>query len=534
MEYPMTQRKEPAWLKDAVFYEIYPQSFYDTNGDGIGDLKGIIQKLDYVRDLGCTGLWINPCFESPFQDAGYDVSDYTRIAPRYGTNDDMKTLCREAKKKGIRVLLDLVPGHTSIQHPWFKESCKPEKNRYSDWYVWTDSGWTWSYKDLKLISGYADRDGCYVTNFFYSQPALNFGFAKPDPKAKWQKPVDHPAVKEVRREIWRIMEFWLDMGVSGFRVDMAGSLVKMDKDGAETAKFWTGIRRRLDRDYPEAVLVSEWGNPPAAVNKAAFHVDFLLPWGSTAFSKALFRNEENGKPSIFSKDGGDFREFSDRYTKILRQVEGRGRIALISGNHDTPRFRKGRTLEELKTLFAFILTMPSVPFIYYGDEIGMRYLQLPSKEGGLSRTGTRTPMQWTKGRNAGFSRAKTEDLYLPVDPAADRPDVASQEGDPDSLLETVRELIQLRKLYPSLGTGGGFKLLSSGKSRFPIVYLRETGGEKIVVALNPTARPVKASFQGVRFTDQKTIAGAENALSRSGKKASLIMGKNSFSIVLIQ
>lgn len=172
------------WLKDAVFYEIYPQSFYDTNGDGIGDLQGIIAKLDYIRDLGCNALWINPCFDSPFKDAGYDVRDYKKIAPRYGTNEDAAALFRAAHEKGIRVLFDLVPGHTSEEHPWFKASCKPGHNEYSDRFIWTDSCFA-SGDGMPFIGGETERNGTYILNFFKCQPALNYGYGKIN--EKWQK-----------------------------------------------------------------------------------------------------------------------------------------------------------------------------------------------------------------------------------------------------------------------------------------------------------------------------------------------------------
>ncbi|MBQ9347947.1 MAG: glycosylase, partial [Oscillibacter sp.] len=163
------------WLKDAVFYEIYPQSFFDSNGDGIGDLNGITAKLDYVKSLGCSAIWLNPCFDSPFKDAGYDVRDYRKVAPRYGANEDLVRLFETAHQKGIRVLLDLVPGHTSEEHPWFLESKKAELNEYSDRYIWTGN-WFQGAQGLRYISGEAERDGAYIINFFKSQPALNYGF----------------------------------------------------------------------------------------------------------------------------------------------------------------------------------------------------------------------------------------------------------------------------------------------------------------------------------------------------------------------
>ena len=171
----------PLWLSNAIFYEIYPQTFYDSNGDGIGDIQGIIQKLDYLGRLGINAIWLNPCFEFPFQDAGYDVANYYKVAQRYGTNADLEELFQKAGTYGIRVLLDLVPGHTSIEHSWFQQSQKAQNNPFSDWYIWNDSVWSGSEPDLTMIRGYSQRDAGYLTNFFYCQPALNYGFAHPDP-----------------------------------------------------------------------------------------------------------------------------------------------------------------------------------------------------------------------------------------------------------------------------------------------------------------------------------------------------------------
>src|SRR4030066_458266 len=204
------QKSKPAWVEDAIFYQIYPQSFYDSNGDGIGDLPGIIAKLDYIQSLGVNTCWLNPCFVSPFQDAGYDVADYYKVAERYGTNSDLKMLFEEASERHIRILLDLVPGHTSVQHPWFQESSKPHKNMYTDYYIWTDSAWTWDIKDYRVISGYSQRDACYLTNFFYFQPALNYGFANPDPNQPWQQAVDAPGPMKVRQELKKIIRYWLE------------------------------------------------------------------------------------------------------------------------------------------------------------------------------------------------------------------------------------------------------------------------------------------------------------------------------------
>lgn len=495
-------KKFPRWLNQAVFYQIYPQSFYDSNDDGIGDLPGIIQKLDYIQSLGVNAIWINPCFVSPFDDAGYDVADYYQVAPRYGTNQDLKQLFAAAKQRGIRVLLDLVPGHTSVEHAWFQNSQKHEKNTYSDFYVWNDSIWEMPQQDLPVVRGYAQRDAGYITNFFWFQPALNYGFAQTDPRTPWMQPVDAPGPQMVRQEIKKIMQFWLEMGADGFRVDMAASLVKRDPDKAETAQFWRWIRQWLDENYPEAVIVSEWGHPPHAI-QGGFHVDFLLGFNSPGWI-SLFRKRGIGHwrdPyawSFFDESGhGDIRQFLEEYLPYLEAVQGRGLIALITGNHDeTPRVANNRSTALLKLIYLFLLTMPGTPFIYYGDEIGMQFRELPSKEGGYLRTGSRTPMQWSDEINAGFSRAPAEDLYLPVSEAEDRPTVAAQEVDLDSLLNRVRSLIKTRQALKALEADADFEIVYAESGRLPFVYTRAKQGQKLLVALNPSNQPVSLELPG--------------------------------------
>jgi maltose alpha-D-glucosyltransferase/alpha-amylase len=496
----MTKTNTPAWLKKAVFYQIYPQSFYDSNDDGIGDLPGITEKLDYIQSLGVNAIWINPCFVSPFDDAGYDVADYYQVAPRYGTNDDLKRLFAEAKKRGIRVLLDLVPGHTSVEHPWFQASQLHEKNEYTDHYVWNNSIWEMPQKDLQVVRGYAQRDAGYITNFFWFQPALNFGFAQTDPSYPWMQPVDAPGPQKVREEIKSIMQFWLEMGASGFRVDMAASLVKRDPDKAETARFWRWIREWLDEKYPEAVIVSEWGRPTQAI-PAGFHIDFLLGFNNPCWM-SLFRRRGvgNGQDpygwSFFDESGhGSIRAFLDEYLTYLDATADQGYIAIITGNHDeTPRLANGRSTQMMKLIYLFLLTMPGTPFIYYGDEIGMQFRPLPSKEGGYIRTGSRTPMQWSDADNAGFSNAPADLLYLPVDEAADRPTVAGQESDPASLLNYVRQMIKMHGSLDALDADGQFEVAYAEDGKLPFVYTRAKNGQKLLVAINPANREVRVTL----------------------------------------
>lgn len=481
----------PKWLEDAVFYQIYPQSFYDSNGDGIGDIPGIIEKLDHLSELGVNAVWLNPCFVSPFEDAGYDVADYCKVAPRYGTNADLVRLFERARRRAIRICLDLVPGHTSNQHPWFQASGRHRRNRYSDRYIWTQSVWDPGAPPLRFINGYSQRDGAYGINFFYCQPALNFGFAQPDPRFPWQQPTDAPGPRATRAALKQVMDFWLRKGASGFRVDMAYSLVKNDPGHQKTIELWQEIRRWLDRRHPEAALISEWGNPSEAI-KAGFHVDFMIHIGVPGFPSLFFKSRS--RHCFFdSRGGGTISEFLDEYTRQRSKMRG-GYISIPSANHDMPRPCVDRSKADLEVIFAFLLSWPGVPFLYYGDEIGMRFLPgLPSKEGGYGRTGTRTPMQWDGSRNAGFSTASSRDLYLPIDPRAQRPTVSAQERQSSSLLNHVRRLIALRKSSPALGAKGKMTPLFAEPGRYPFVYLRQRGRERFLVALNPPRKPVTVS-----------------------------------------
>ncbi len=527
----------PEWLAKAIFYEIYPQSFYDTNGDGIGDLQGVIEKLDYVKSLGADAIWLNPCFESPFGDAGYDISDFYRVAPRYGSNADLQRLFEEARKRDIRVVLDLVAGHTSVDCEWFKQSAKHERNAYSDWFIWTNSIWASRQPGSthQFIAGMTERMGAYVPNFFPFQPALNYGFANPDPDQPWQQPVDAPGPKAVRAELRKIMKFWLDMGAAGFRVDMAASLVKDDPGSRATIQLWREIRAWLDQDYPEAVLISEWGRPERAI-KAGFHVDFYLGFAGTGFN-ALFRKKYGMRPgassygfSFFDPEGlGNIMEFVDEHSRRLLATQKAGYICMFSGNHDSPpRLARERSFQDLKVAFTFLLTMPGVSKIYYGDEIGMLGVQgLPSKEGGYMRTEVRTPMQWGHALNAGFSKAAAEKLYLPVEADLDKRTVADQEQDPESLLNAIRRLAGLRHTHPALGNSSEYRVVYAMAGHYPFAYLREGGGESILVVVNPAGRPVgvdlPASAIPANLSDPRTLWGVDGGLKHTltGWKISL-------------
>jgi maltose alpha-D-glucosyltransferase/alpha-amylase len=490
-----TKISYPPWLNGAVFYQIYPQSFYDTNADGIGDILGIIQKLDYLQWLGVSAIWINPCFMSPFQDAGYDVSDYYRIAPRYGTNRDLYRLCREAHRRQIKVCLDLVAGHTSIEHPWFKASCRAKRNIYSDRYIWSSGAISDTDVPLSLIRGYSERDGSYAANFFYFQPALNYGFARPAADQPWQQPVDAPAPLETRKELIKIMNYWLSHGVDGFRVDMAFSLVKLDPGHKETINLWQDIGQKVRGLYPDVVLISEWGNPEESI-AAGFDIDFVLPFGVGGYTDLMLSE----KSFFRRRDGGNIRDFVKLYLEQAVKAQGKGLISVPSANHDVKRpCAEGRTVRDLKVVFTFLLTWPGVPFIYYGDEIGMCYIPgLTSKEGGYGRTGSRTPMQWGDGLNAGFSMAGKDRLYLPLDPHQNRPTVKKQESDPGSLLNHVRKLIALRKSSPALQAEGALIPLQDGNNERHFAYLRQYDSERFLIVLNPSTEPSLVRIDGIK------------------------------------
>jgi len=471
------------WLDDAIFYEIYPQSFMDTNADGIGDFQGIISKLDYIKELGCNAIWINPCFKSPFGDAGYDVEDYYTIAPRYGTNEDAKQLFEEVHKRGMHILFDLVPGHTSVQHPWFKESMKAERNEYSDRYIWTDSIWE-SPEDLPCLRGISDRDGSCSVNFFSTQPALNYGYYKIT--RPWQMSPEDEGPRATLEAMKDVMRFWLTMGCDGFRVDMAGSLVKQDEEGKGTIALWNKVRSFLEEEFPEAALVSEWGEPDKSL-QGGFHMDFLLHFGPSHYND-LFRCEH----PYFNKEGkGDISEFVAKYLENYEKSEKKGLICIPSGNHDMDRMARTLDEEEMKIAFAFLLSMPGAPFIYYGDEIGMRYVEgLTSVEGGFNRTGARSPMQWNCGVNAGFSTAPKEKLYIQQDESTNRPTVEAQQADADSLYHEIKKLIQIRQAHKALQSKGEIEFVYAEKKAYPFAYVRSMEEEKILVILNPSGKEV--------------------------------------------
>lgn len=470
----------PEWFRHAAVYEIYPQSFLDTNGDGIGDLQGVLDRLDYVKELGCNAIWLNPCFDSPMQDGGYDVRDYTRVASRYGTNEDLERLFAMAHAKGMHVLLDLVPGHTSEQHPWFRESQKAEKNEYSDRYIWTSTVWD-KPSGYHWICGPTERDGCAMVNFFNMQPALNYGFGRVT--QPWQKHWYDPACQATLDAVMDVMRFWLQKGCDGFRVDMADSLVKDDPNKEATAMLWQRVQAMLEREYPEAVLVAEWSNPQQALTLAGFQGDFYLShdpaWPGGGYATLV----RDGETSFFhANEKGNLNRFLNEYLQRYTATRQDGYICLITGNHDTRRIATDLEAQETRMAYSLLLTLPGVPFVYAGDEIGMRHLNLVSREGGFNRTGDRTPMQWNAGPQYGFST--NAETFLPQDMSKDAPTVAAQQADEGSLWRYVQRLLNLRATEANLQPDAPFEAVWQGEKGYPFVYRRGN----LLLALNASAK----------------------------------------------
>lgn len=499
------------WLADAIIYEIYPQSFADTNGDGIGDMPGVLAHLDHLQWLGVDTIWFNPCFASPFVDAGYDVADYLQVAPRYGTNDDLVAVIDSARARGIRVLLDLVAGHTSIDHAWFRRELAADgPDLDGDRYIWSERAGASDAAhagvpgaDQPWVASPGPRSGVYLKNFYDQQPALNFGFARLRADEPWRQPVDAPGPQRNRQALRDIMAFWIDRGVAGFRVDMAFSLVKDDPGHVETIALWREMRDWLASTYANAVIIPE-GSEPSLGGERSFHADFSLVIHAPHAS--LFDNGGAGvlpwyrpQPCFFDAAGeGSTDVFLRAWDDHQATTPGRPML-LASADHDFSRLACGtRTDEQLGAAFTFLLTFGTVPSIYFGDEVGVRFQpDLPEVEGSIchpgfyNRAGCRTPMQWDTSANAGFSVADPSALYLPVDPDPARANVATQLEDERSTLHLVRRLIALRRAHPALGGRAPTRVLHAG---YPFAYVRD---ETHLVVVNPRRDAATVSLDGV-------------------------------------
>jgi len=455
------------WYKNALFYEVYVRAFYDSNGDGHGDLRGLAHKLDYLQELGVDCLWLMPIYPSPLKDDGYDIAEYYNILNTYGSAQDFKALLDEAHARGIRVIADLVLNHTSDQHPWFQASRSDKSSPYRDYYVWSDTDQ--KYKDARII--FLDTESSnwtwdenaeqyYWHRFYSSQPDLNY---------------DSPAV---RREMLNVARYWLDMGIDGFRADAVPYLIEREGTNCEnlpeTHEYLKELRSFIDQNYPGKVLLCEANQWPEDVRPYfgdgdEFHIAFHFPVMPRIYM-ALRKEDKtplvwilNRTPSIpeecqwviFLRNHDELT--LEMVTEEERQwmwqefaPQPRMRLNLGIRRRLAPLLDNDRRKIELANSLLF--TLPGSPIIYYGDEIGMGDdIHLPD------RNGVRTPMQWDNDHNAGFSSAPPDKLYAPIIQAqpygVQWVNVAEQRTKPDSLWHSLQRMIAVRKAHASFGWG---------------------------------------------------------------------------------
>lgn len=501
------------WYKDAVIYEVHVRTFFDGNGDGTGDFRGLTAKLDYLQELGVTALWLLPFYPSPLADDGYDVADYTAVHPAYGTLGDFKRFLAEAHRRGMRVITDLVLNHTSTQHPWFQRARRARPgSRWRDFYVWSDS--PDRYRGVRVIFPDYEADNWtwdpvarayYWHRFYAHQPDLNY---------------DNPMV---RRAMLKVVDFWLRLGVDGFRLDALPYLFEREGTACaglpETHAFVRELRAYIEARYGERVLLAEANEPAAELARYLqgdeCHMAFHFPLMPRLFL-ALAREEATpilqvlrDEPAIAPAcQWALFLRNHDELT--LEMVSPEEREELWQAYAADPQARVnlgirrrlapllGNDRRRLELAYALLFSLPGTPVIYYGDEIGMGdNIYLPD------RHAVRTPMQWSGGRNAGFSTANPQRLCAPV--VVDPPyhyeavNVEAQLASPDSLLNWLRRLIAVRKRFPAFGRGD--LELIAGDNRRVLAFVRRLGDQAILVVAN-----LSRFVQGVRL-DLAAYAG---------------------------
>jgi maltose alpha-D-glucosyltransferase/alpha-amylase len=484
------------WYKDAVIYQVHVRTFFDSNGDGIGDFQGLEQKLDYLQDLGVNAIWLMPFFPSPLRDDGYDISDYWTVHSSYGNLDDFKKFLATAHERGIRVIIEMVLNHTSDQHPWFQESRSSQDNPRRDWYVWSDTDTR--YKGVRII--FLDTEmsnwawdpiskAYYWHRFFSHQPDLNY---------------DNPAV---RAEMWKVMKFWLEMGVDGFRLDAVPYLVEREGTNCEnlpeTHEVLKELRHKLDQEFPGRMLLAEANQWPADLrpyfgDANEFHMAFHFPLMPRMFMGVkledrkpiteilqqtpeipascqwclFLRNHDELTLEMVRDTERDYMYDSYAQAKGMRLNLGiRRRLAPLLDN-DRRR---------IELMNGILMSLPGTPIIYYGDEIGMGdNINLGD------RNGVRTPMQWNGGWNGGFSIADPESLYAPLilNPVYGYPavNVLSQKRTEHSLLSWMRRIITVRRSTKVFGNGS-IEFLYPANHRI-LAYVRQYGNETVLVVNN--------------------------------------------------
>ena len=531
--------KDLKWWQTAVLYQIYPRSFADGNGDGIGDFKGMIEKLDYLYELGIDAIWLSPHFPSPNWDCGYDISDYTNVGPEYGTLEDFKTFLHETHARGIRVILDLVLNHTSDEHPWFLESRSSRDNPKADWYVWVDTppnNWQ-SCFDGKAWTYVPERDQYYYHYFMKQQPDLN-----------WHNP-------DVKKAMWDVARLWLNLGVDGYRLDAIGTIYEDPDLTPHTVPFnLVGLRRASELGQTSAekkqierywydMFKNQWSQP--GMHELMKELRGVID--EYEGDRVLVAEDEN---IAYMGNGNDElhlvfnfplmrteritpshirRNQKERLTQ-LNALPVKGWPCNTLGNHDCSRIhtRYGDKLHDAalaRLHAALVLTLKGTPFLYYGEEIGMTDLMItdPAKlrdtmatwyydrlinelnvdlqeaalrAGEMSRDKNRTPMQWSSHPNAGFSPPNVE-TWLPVHPSYKSGiNVWDEQHNPISLLNYYKQLLQVRKSSPALIEGEYIPLNTTAKEYFS--FLRKSDEQTMLVILNFSDKKLELDFSRTR------------------------------------
>lgn len=505
--------KKP-WSKTTTIYQVYPRSYKDSNGDGIGDIPGIISKLDHIQDLGFETIWFSPFFSSPQEDWGYDVSDYRQIAPEYGTLADVEQLIAEIHKRGMKVLFDLVLNHTSDQHPWFRESSSSPQNPKSDWYIWRDGKGPGrpptNWKALPGGSGWhyhPTRGQWYYASFLPFQPDLN-----------WRNPA-------VKGEMFRIIEFWLDKGVDGFRLDIFHVIYK-DSEFRDNPWHWSYIPKDDQRGFFTKWIYTI--NQPETIELARELRQLLNGYkpervmlgeifGEDSQIKKYLNGGNSGLHLMFLWDLMHFRFKADFVWKILHKYEmiypPPYTPVLVFGNHDSRRWidRLGGDIRKAKLIALLQLTARGVPVVYYGEEIGLpegkipvqssldpiakKYIWAPNwlfKAFALysNRDNCRTPMAWTSSVNGGFTSLSAKP-WLPLSGSPEAVNVLDQEEDPDSLLTWYKKLIHARNDLVELNSGS-LDLLPFELSRKGLLgFYRSCEGRTLAILINFSSNPIE-------------------------------------------
>lgn len=495
------------WWQTGIVYQVYPRSFQDTNGDGVGDLKGIAQRLDYIAGLGVDAVWLSPVFVSPMADFGYDIADHKAVDPLFGTLVDFDALVTRAHALGLKIILDLVPNHTSNRHPWFVESRVSRQSAKRDWYIWRNgapeggppNNW------LSEFGGSAWQYDAATDQYYYH------AFLKEQPDLNWRN-------ADVRRAMHDIMRFWLDRGVDGFRVDVMWHLMKDEAfrddprnsdwkegeadyrrnlpvhstDRPEVHEIVRGLRAVID-EYPDCVLIGEIYLPVERLvayygeNLSGAHLPFNFsligtPWEAGAIAALIERYEAALPPGAWPN--------------------------WVLGNHDRPRLASRIGEAQARVAAMLLLTLRGTPTLYYGDELGLPQVAIPPglvrdpwarNVPGQGRDGCRTPMPWDGSRFAGFSDAES---WLPLNPDAGIRNVATQDGDSTSLLSLYRRLIALRRTEPALNCGDYRPLAQSDRA---LAFVRAAEGARWVVALNFTGEQTELSFGSMDWAGHVTL-----------------------------